>query len=77
MGTTSNHYGRALGKELAKKLNLEKGTKWTPKMMASFLNEVGNYVIDSFYELNGNTSNFLETDKYVIDFTKTVNDARD
>lgn len=69
----NNEWGQELGKVLAKKYSISRYTKWTPELLASYLNDIQSYHSWCF-EIG--FSPYKGTDEVVVRFAKKINYLR-
>jgi len=70
----NNEWGQELGKELKKKLRIDRSTIWTPELLTTFLNEIQSYCswamdirITPFEKTNETILRFSDKLKIVMD----------
>ncbi len=66
----NNEWGQELGKKLKDKYNINSDTKWTPELLADYLNDVGGYFENTF---DIKIDDFTPSDEAVKNFTKKLN----
>ncbi len=66
----NNEWGQALGKTLKEKYSIDSNTKWTPQLLADYLNEVQAYYAWAFQI---SFTPFDTADEAVIRFSKKLN----
>jgi hypothetical protein len=66
----NNELGQELGKALKNKYNIDQKTKWTPKLLAAYLNELQAYYVKSFHI---GMEAFDESEVEIQRFTTKVN----
>ena len=66
----NNEWGQELGKKLKKKYNVGSSTKWTPQLLSDYLNDIQNYLGETF---DVKFQDFTPDNKTVQKFTEKLN----
>lgn len=66
----NNEWGQELGKRLKRKYKINRNTKWSPTLMANYLNDIQSYYSWSF---GLDFLPFLDTDEVVVKFSSKIN----